>query len=144
MKVSLHRLTWRKSGYAKKETKAWSDQLWRDAIVEFFLLSGCGLVLSFYVTKKQRMANYTFENDVLVFYSGNNQVSIPLTDVVEVVKMKSDSRSYLIFQWLGQTERLAVYTSTNLTYLLTLQNGRAFFRRLKKQYPDILATARAI
>ncbi len=112
--------------------------------MEFFLLSGCGLVLSFYVTKKQRMANYTFENDVLVFYSGNNQVSIPLTDVVEVVKMKSDSRSYLIFQWLGQTERLAVYTSTNLTYLLTLQNGRAFFRRLKKQYPDILATARAI
>ncbi|MFK2827002.1 hypothetical protein QYG89_15220 [Bacillus sp. B190/17] len=111
-----------------------------------FLLAGT-LFLGLYVRQKRQSSNYKIDRGMLIVNNRFNEVNIPLTEIVGVAKIgKTTKRSSGLKReiLLGRHEYVAVFTRSNVSYLLKVRNAKTLIRGWKEQNPQMHKKAKVI
>ncbi|MEK4029514.1 MULTISPECIES: hypothetical protein [Bacillaceae] len=115
--------------------------------MELLLLLTGALFLGLYLQRKKQSSNYKIDHGMLITEDTFNQVNIPLSEIVEVVKIGKTAKPRFRFNvetFLGRLDSVAVYTRSNVSYLLRVRNAKMLIRELKEQNPGVYTKAEVI
>ncbi|KMY54242.1 hypothetical protein AC623_10100 [Bacillus sp. FJAT-27231] len=104
--------------------------------MELLLLFTGALFFGLYLQRKKQSSNYKIDQGMLMTNDSLNQVNIPLTEIVDVVRIGKNAKPNFWFNLesiSGRLDNVAIFTRSNVSYLLRVRNGRAFIRELKEQ-----------
>ncbi|KAB7704224.1 hypothetical protein F9802_18200 [Bacillus aerolatus] len=111
------------------------------------LFSAGVLVLLIHVYRKNRSSNYKIDNGTLIVNNNFNQVKIPLTEIVEVIKIGKTTKQpywFNVEKFSSKEDNVAVFTRSNVSYLLKMRSAKALIRELKEQNPQVHIKAKVI
>ncbi|KIL78997.1 hypothetical protein SD77_3798 [Bacillus badius] len=115
--------------------------------VELLLLLTGALFVWLYFQRKKQTSNYKIDQDMLIVSDSMNQVKIPLAEIVEVTRVGKTAKQHF---WLnletisGKMDRVAVFTSSNISYLLKVRNSRVLIREVKERKTGVYTKAKVI
>lgn len=115
--------------------------------VELLLLFTGALFFLLYLQRKKQTSNYKIDHGMLITNDTFNQVNIPLSEIVDVVKIGKTAKPHFWFGLeaiSGKLDNVAVYTRSNVSYLLKVRNAKILIRELKEQKPGVYTKANVI
>ena len=115
--------------------------------MELLLLLTGALFFWLYLRRKKQSSNYKIDHGVLVTDDAFNQVNIPLTEIVEVVRIGKTLKPQFWFKIesiSGRLDNVAIFTHSNVSYLLRVRNAKTFIRELKEQKSSVYEKAEVI
>jgi len=116
--------------------------------VELLLFLAGALVLGWYAWhRRTHSGNYKIDSDMLIVKDDMNHINIPLKDIVEVTrigKTKKQSSWLNIDALAGKEENVAIFTRSNISYLVKMKNARTLMRELKGRNRRVSTKAEVI
>lgn len=105
------------------------------------------LFFGLFVKRRKQSSNYIIDHGILMTNDRVNELNIPLTEIVEAVKVGKTAKQpswFHIEAISGKVDSVAIYTCSNVSYLLRVRNAKSFIRELKEQKNGVYTKEKVI